>query len=61
MDFSIYVITYILKLYEPTGVFVTEISLSTHPNADYISLILSVLEGKKTDDGHFRPKHVVLI
>jgi hypothetical protein len=41
---SIYIIAYILKLYEPTGVVVTEISLSTHPHADYISLILSVLE-----------------
>jgi hypothetical protein len=35
-----------LKLYEPTGVVVTEISLSTHPHADYISLISSVLEEK---------------
>jgi hypothetical protein len=41
-------ITYILKLYEPTGVVVIEICLSTHPHADYISLILSVLEGEKT-------------
>jgi hypothetical protein len=28
--------TYIQKLYEPTGVVVTEISSPTHPYADYI-------------------------
>jgi hypothetical protein len=38
----------ILTLYSPTGVVVTEACLSTHPHADYISLILSVLEEEKT-------------
>jgi hypothetical protein len=40
----IYVITYILKLYEPIGVVVTQTSLSTDLHADYLRLILSVLE-----------------
>jgi hypothetical protein len=43
-NISIYILLLLLKLYEPTGVVVTEISLSAHPHAVYISLTLKYFE-----------------
>jgi hypothetical protein len=41
---SIYILPLLQKLYEQTGVVVTEISLPAHPHAAYISLTLKYFE-----------------